>query len=151
MHLIFLLACALALPSAQVKPLPSVYVFTDKASDDGALKAREESVKDLKDAFAGRKKVLVLTDNEDRAEVVVEVLERTSTIPKIRIGITPPNSRVPGVDTPMRVVRLKVKVTRGDDKTEFTNKNTPFENDNGWESAAADVAKQIEKWMLAKK
>jgi hypothetical protein len=51
----------------------------------------------------------------------------------------------------MRVVRLKVQVTRGDDKTEFTNKNTPFENNNGWESAADDVAKQIEKWMLAKK
>jgi len=151
MHLILLLVAAIALPAVQVKPLPRVYVFTEKSEDAAGLKDRQQSVKDLEDVFAGRKKVLLLTKSEDDADVIVEVLERTVTVPKIRIGISPPNSRIPGVDTPMKAVRLKVKVTRGNESLEFINKNMPFENDRGWDSAADDVAKQIEKWMFAKR
>jgi hypothetical protein len=146
-----LLGCAAAALTAQANPLPRVYVFTDKDSNDGALKDREESVKDLQAAFAGRKKVLSLADSEERSDVVVEVLERATTVPKFRIGISPSPSRVPGVDPPMRAAVLRVKVTRGEHTVEFRNKNTPFENPHGWDAAADDVVKQIEKWMLAKK
>jgi hypothetical protein len=146
-----LLALAVALPSAQTKALPRVYIHTDQSPTDGALKEREESVKDLKAVLASRKKVLTVIDNEDQADVTVEVLERTTTVPKVRIGISPPNSSVPGVGMPARTVRLRVRATRGDEKSEFTNKNTPFENDRGWESAADDVARQIEKWIFGKK
>ena len=148
------LALCVALPSAQTKPLPRVYVHTDQSPGDGVLKEREQSVKDLQSAFGSRKKVLTLVDNDDHADVEVEVLERTTTVPKVRIGINPPNSGgIPGagVGVPNRTVRLRVRATRGDEKQEFTNKSTPFENDRGWQAAAEDVERQIEKWIFGKK
>jgi hypothetical protein len=148
---VLVLGSAVALPSAQTKTLPRVYVYTDKSADDRAVTQREESVKDLRDVFAGRKKVLTLTDDQDKADVTVEVLERATMVPKVRIGILPPNSGAPGANVPQRTVRLKVRATRGDEKVEFTNKNTPFENDRGWTAAADDVAKQVEKWIFGKK
>src|SRR5262245_50292516 len=84
---VILLGFAVALPSAQTKTLPRVYVYTDQSVNDAVLKQREESVKDLRDVFAGRKKVLTVTDDEDKADVTVEVLERATMVPKVRIGV----------------------------------------------------------------
>jgi hypothetical protein len=30
----------------------------------------------------------------------------------------------------------------------FANKNSPLESNGGWKSAADDVAKQIDKWIV---
>jgi len=135
---------------AQTKALPRLYVYTDESFDDGFLKEREQSVKDLREAIAGRKKVLALSDDKEHADVTVEVVERTTSVPKVRIGLAPPNSGEPGGSGPSRTVRLHVRARRGDDTIDVTNKNAPFENDRGWVAAADDVAKQIEKWIVGK-
>lgn len=133
----------------QTKALPRLYVFTDQSPGDGFLKDREESVKDLRQIFGGRKKVLTVTDEEDKADVVIEVLERTTTVPKVSIGVGPRTSTgAPGMSVPSRAVHLRVRATRGETTVEFTNKTTPLVNAQGWTAAADDVARQIEKWLL---
>jgi len=138
-------------PSAQTqtKALPRLYIFTDQSPNDGFLKDREQSVKDLRQIFGGRKKVLTVANDEEKADVVVEVLERTTTVPKMSIGVGPPTSMGgPGMTMPSRAVHLRVRATRGETTVEFTNKTTPLVNAQGWTAAADDVAKQIEKWLL---
>src|SRR5262245_41883565 len=129
------MSAAIAVSSAQTKSLPRVYVHTDQSNGDAVLKERQQSVKDLQSVFAERTQ----GEDEDKADGEVEVLERTRTVPKVRIGTNPPNSGLPGVGVPSRTVRLRVRATRGDEKQEFTNKSTPFENDRGWQAAAEDV------------
>jgi hypothetical protein len=148
--LLFAFILAAPLAAAQTTALPRLYIFTETSPDDSFLKEREQSVRDMRDVFASRKKVLTLADDEEHADVVVQVLERTTTIPKVRIGFSPPDPSMPGANMPARTVRLRVRATRGQEKIEFTNKNTPFENDRGWQAAADDVAKQIEKWVVGK-
>ena len=120
-------------------------LVVNKADRPGA----DEAVKDLRQIFGGRKKVLTVADEEDKADVTVEVLERTTSVPKVSIGVGPSGSMgAPGMTMPSRAVRLRVRVTRGETTVEFTNKSTPLGNANGWKAAADDVAKQIEKWLL---
>jgi hypothetical protein len=149
---LFSLACATpgqgTTPTAP-PPLPRVLVETDPENGDGALRDRLQSVKDLRSALLDKKKRLVVVDDRDRADLVITVVERTTTIPRIRIGLTPP-----GTTGPVRAVRLRVTLTRSriddqDGRVEFTNKNTPFENARGWTAAADDLAQQIEKWIVA--
>ena len=106
-------------------------------------------MKDLRHIFGGRKKVLTVTDEEEKADVAIEVLERTTTVPKVSIGVGPRTSTgAPGMTVPARAVHLRVRATRGEETFEFTNKTTPLGNAQGWTAAAEDVAKQIEKWLL---
>jgi len=149
LYVIALLALVAPVSKVQTNALPRLYVFTDKSPADGFLKDREQSVKDLRQIFGGRKKVLTVADEEEKADVIVEVVERTTTIPKVSIGIGQPTSMgSPGATMPSRAVHLRVRATRGETTVEFTNKTTPLGNAQGWTAAADDVAKQIEKWLL---
>lgn len=134
--------------AAQTSALPRVYVHTAESGDPRELRDRQQSVKDLRAAFARKKKDLVVIDDEERADFDVELVDRTTVVPKIRIGLTPPG---PGAAGPGRVVHLRVKLTRGDQSVEFTNKNTAYDVSNGWSSAADDVVRQIDQWIVLHK
>jgi hypothetical protein len=139
---------AVARSSAQsTSALPRVYVTTAPSGAVEELRDRQQSVKDLRKALAGKKKVLTLVDVEEKAEITVEVIGRSTTVPRVRFGLP-----TPGQVGPARVARLRVKATRGEtDPISFTNENSPLEANRGWESAAEDIAKQIEKWISGKK
>jgi hypothetical protein len=131
--------------AAQTSSLPRVYVSTDPAGDKNDLRDRQQSVKDLRGALASKKKTLVVSDSEERSDITVEVIDRATTVPKVRIGVAPPGG-------PARAVHLRVRLTRGsEDPVEFTNTNTVIETSGGWTAAADDIAKQIEKWIAGHK
>jgi hypothetical protein len=136
-------------PRATAPALPLVCVIT---SDQGAaddLKGRQASVKDLRAALADKKKHLVVVDQEDRADFVVEVMERTTTTPKILFTPMEPGVAGPVSTGPSRAVHLRVTIVRGSsDPVEFANKGTAIESRGGWRSAADDIAKQIDKWIV---
>jgi hypothetical protein len=138
--------------TSQAPPnLVRVYVYTDAAGEAAELGARRDSVKDLRAALAEKKKGLVLVDTEDVAHVSLEVVERTVTIPKFVFGTgILPGQRpgVPGTAGPVREVHLHVKLTWRDESVVFTNKNSPIESGSGWRSAANDIAKQLDKWIV---
>lgn len=140
------LSPATGTPAAQVPALPRVYVHTAKTGDASELRERQASVKDLRVAFAKRQKTLVVVDDEDRADFDVELMERTTVVPKVHIGLTPP-----GTVGPARVAHIRVKLTRGEQMVEFTNRNTAYDVMNGWSSAADDVVKQIDQWIALHK
>lgn len=141
--------------TAQLDPkLIRVHVQTDEGGDPTELAARRESVKHLLSAIAGKKKAgLVPADNEDAADVVVEVETRGVTVPKVVIGLSGgmgnPSGRPGPATSQVRVVKLGVTlaIARESDSVEITNKNRPNETESGWKSAADDVAKQVEKWI----
>jgi hypothetical protein len=130
----------------QVPALPRVYVHTGETGDPSELRERQASVKDLRAGFARKKKDLLVVDDEARADFDVEVVDRTTVVPKIRIGLTPP-----GAGGPARLVHLRVKLTHGDESMEFTNKNTAYDVMNGWSSAADDIVRQIDQWIVLHK
>jgi len=141
----FFLSAFSAVPSAQTSRLPRVYVSTSERGEGSELANRQQSVKDLKKALSGKKKTLTLSDDEERSDITVEVMDRTTSVPRVRFG---PPSR----GGPSRAAHLRVKLTRGNnDPIQFTNKNTAFEDTGGWEAAAEDIAKQIEKWIFGHK
>jgi hypothetical protein len=111
----------------------------------------EQSVKDLAAALAGRKKLVTIVDDEDKADVVVDVQDRTTIVPRITIGLGPRPGQTsnPAATGPAREARLRVNasLTHADESRELTNKNRANDNPGGWRSAAEDVAKQVEKWL----
>jgi hypothetical protein len=129
--------------------LPLVYVTTSDQGGADDLKGRQQSVKDLRAALSDKKKHLVVVDQEDRADFVVDVIERTTTIPKILFTPMQPGVAGPVSSGPSRAVHLRVTIVRGSsDPTEFTNKGTAIESRGGWNFAADDIAKQIDKWIV---
>ena len=142
-------------PTPQLDPkLIRVHVQTDEGGHPDELEARRESVKHLASAIAGKKKAgLVVADNEDAADVVVEVEQRGVNVPKVVIGLSggmgSPSGRPGAPMTQVRVVKLGVTVAiaRDGDPIEIINKNRPNETESGWKSAAEDVVKQVEKWI----
>jgi len=119
------------------------------AGDAGAADFRE-SAKYLSKTFADKKKDLVLTA-EEQADVVVTVTDRAVTVPKVAIGLVSPGrigSPAPG---PIRDLHLTVTLSSGGNVVEITNKNVARESTGGWGAAAADVAKQVEKWIAEHK
>jgi hypothetical protein len=137
--------------ASQVDPaLIRVYVDSQSGPDAIGSSERQQSGKDLAAALAGKKKLVTIVDDEDKADVVVEVHERTTTVPKIVIGLGPrPGQTNPAATAPTREARLRVSVslTHADESREITNKNRANDHPGGWKSAAEDIAKQIEKWL----
>lgn len=134
-------------PSPQPNPsLVRVFVETDDIGEAHDLSERRESVRDLAAALARKKKTIAVVDDEDKADVVVEIVDRSVTVPKVVIGVGPPGQR-PGLAWPTRVVVLRAKLTFGGDSVTFTNKNKPAENSPGWKSAADDIGDQVDKWI----
>lgn len=118
--------------------------------DDAGAADFRESAKDLSKAFADKKKDLALTA-EAQADVVVTVMDRSVTVPKVAIGIVTPGRIGSPPAGPIRELHLTVKLSSGGDVVEITNKNVARESTGGWASAAADVAKQVEKWIAEHK
>ena len=130
--------------------LVRVYVHTDDTGDVVEVSARRDSVKELRAALADKKKDLVLVEGRDGADVVVEVVDRTVTIPRVVFGTSPRSGQPPDARTAglARAVHLRVTLTYRDEPTIFDNKNTLIESNGGWQSAADDVAKQVDKWIV---
>jgi hypothetical protein len=131
--------------------LVRVYAHTDDAGDISDRDARRQSLKDLRAALNDKKKDLVLVKTEDEADVLVEVVDRTTTIPKVVFGpvVSPSQpSRGTGAASPIRAVHLRVTLTYLGDPVIFTNKAALIESTGGWRSAAEDIAKQVDKWIV---
>jgi hypothetical protein len=134
---------------AAAPALPLVYVTTSDQGDTDDVKGRQQSVKDLRAALSDKKKHFVVVDQEARADFVVQVLERSTTIPKVLFTPMQPGVAGPVMTGPSRAVHLRVTLVQGaSDPTEFTNKGTAIESRGGWNSAADDIAKQIDKWIV---
>lgn len=148
-----LVVSALHLVGQASKPaapaLPLVFVTTSDQGGTQDVKGRQESVKDLRAALGDKKKHLVVVDHEDRADLVVQIIERTTTIPKVVFTPMQPGVTGPASTGPSRAVHLRVTIVRGSsDPVEFTNKGTAIESRGGWNAAADDIAKQIDKWIV---
>ena len=129
-----------------------VYVDSRPApGDDLGLSERQQSGKDLATAIASKKKLFTIVEDEDKADVVIELKERTATVPKLVIGIGPRPGQAgdPGTSAPSREAQLRVAATlaHAEESIEIKNKNRAFDNPGGWKSAAEDIAKQVEKWV----
>ncbi len=115
------------------------------AGDAGAADLRE-SAKDLSKIFADKRKDFVLTA-EEQADVVVTVMDRAVTVPKVAIGVVSTGRMGSPTPGPIRELHLTVTLSSGGTDVEITNKNVARESAGGWKAAAADVAKQVEKWI----
>jgi hypothetical protein len=122
-----------------------LYVSAPDGPDDAA---RRESVRHLKSALASKKKDVAVVDEEDAADVAVDVVERTVTTPRVVIGLATPGQ--PGTQAPSRLVHLRVQLNapRLDTSLRIENKNRAYDTGPGWESAADDIVKQIVKWSI---
>jgi hypothetical protein len=155
MTFVFLLALvavgAAAAPPPQTAPKGPLRILVQTDEIGGDLVNRQASATDLSAALAAKKKVFLVVDTEERAEVIVDVLDRTVDTPKVVIGIGARPGSPPGTPTgPARTVRLRASVKYAEETTTLTNKNSPLENQRGWKSAAEDLAKQIEQWIAAR-
>lgn len=126
-----------------------VFVHTEDSGHPSELAARQQSVKDLTAALAGKKKVLAIVPQEESADVVVEVRGLSVTVPKVAFGIPARPGEPAGGAAMARKVQLAVGVRPPPalDGEAFKNKNSPLESPLGWKQAADDIAKQIEKWI----
>ncbi len=130
--------------------LVHVFVRTDDGGEGIELAGRKQSVADLSSSFASKKKSFVVVDDERKADLIVEVMDRSVVTPKVVLGITPrPSdpSSIAGMNGPVRAVVLRARVVRQDHTPIFVNKNKPAESPRGWKDAAEDLAGQIEKWV----
>jgi hypothetical protein len=134
-------------------PAPSlIRVFVETDPGDGKeFTNRQQSVKDLSEALAAKKKIIVIVDDEDKADVVVEVVERDLEVPKVVLGVDVRPGRSTGMNAPVTRATLKLRLTSGPDELDLKNKNTANDNPGGWKSAAEDLAGQIEKWINSNK
>jgi len=150
------LSLAAQTPAVSTQPAPNlirIYVQTADGGHPDERDARRESLDHLAAALAGQKKgtVLAIVDAESKADVVVDVIERSVTVPKVVFGLGPSRSggaSSPSMNPPTRHATLQVtlEMASGSDRIEFKNKNRAVESEQGWKSAAGDIAKQIEKW-----
>ncbi len=130
-----------------------VYVTTADGGHPDELAARKASAEQLAAALAGQKKgtVLAVVDADSKADVVVDVIQRSVTVPKVVFGLGPSRSggaSSPSMNPQTRHANLHVTLhmAAGSDRVEFKNNNRAIESEQGWKSAAADISKQIEKW-----
>lgn len=144
-------------PMAPAQPDPRiirVYVITADGGHPDELAARRASVAHLAASIAGQKKgtVLAVVDAESKADLVVDVIQRSIDVPKVVFGLGP--SRSGGASSPSMnpqtrhaVLHVTLHMAAGSDRVEFKNKSRSIESERGWKSAADDIAKQIEKWI----
>jgi hypothetical protein len=145
-----LFAFALHAPQSPAAPaLPRVYVYTSESGDSDDVRDRGASVKDLRAALKDKKKDLVVVDAESDADLLVEVLDRAVTIPRVVFGMAPRMGQQPDPAGPTHEVHLHVAMRHPNETAlDISSKNGPLESTGGWKSAADDVAKQIDKWIV---
>lgn len=131
-----------------------VHILTADGGHPDELAARRASLDQLAASLAGQKKgaSLVVVDAESKADVVVDVIQRSVTIPKVVFGLGPSRSggaSSPSMNPPTRhaVLHVTLHMAAGSDRVEFKNNNRAIESERGWKSAADDIAKQLEKWI----
>ena len=149
-------SCLLALQSVsalQADPgLVRVYIDTRPTAGEGlSLTERQQSGKDLAAAITSKKKLFTLVEDETMADVVLEVLDRTVTAPKLVIGIGPRPGQAgdPATSVPAKEAQLRVgaSLAHANESLEIKNKIRANDNPRGWKSAAEDIVKQVEKWV----
>lgn len=136
-------------------PLPDpalvrIFVQTEEGGEGSELADRRQSVKDLASSIAARKKTMAVVLAAEKADLVLDVVDRGVTVPKVVMGLGPrpgDPSSIPGMGTPVRIVVLRARLSDGHQSPIFSNKNKPAESKGGWQSAADDIAGQIEKWV----
>jgi hypothetical protein len=134
--------------SAQAAPPPMrVFVRTDDTGDGEELAGRQQSVKDLAEALAGRKKYVVLVEDRREAQIVLDIVDRGVTVPRVVFGMGARPGQPPGGSAPARTAVQRVELAFDGDELVLRNKNTAFDNPRGWKSAADDIAKQVQKWI----
>ena len=75
-------------PAGTSQPDPAlIRVYIDTKPGLGDTAALAQSAKDLTAALARQKKLFTIVEDEDKADVALEVQDRTLTTPKIVIGI----------------------------------------------------------------
>jgi ribosomal protein L14E/L6E/L27E len=140
-------------PRPPAPHLIRVHVQTDDGGVAEELAARRQSVGHLAAAIAGQKKgkAFVIVDDEDTADVVIEVMHRGLTVPRVTIGLGTmglrPGFRAPVMPTQLAQLYVTMAAPRAADPVEVTNKNRAQDSERGWKSAADDIAKQAEKWI----
>lgn len=136
------------LPQATTARVVRVFVQTDDGGEPSELAARQASAKDLSAALASKKKTLRVVEDEDSADIVIDVVDRALTIPKVVFGLGARPGE-PSAIGPTKTAVLRVRLTSATGLgTDFTNKNKAADNPRGWKSAAEDIADQIDKWVL---
>jgi hypothetical protein len=130
-----------------------IRVYVDTRAGVGDAAALSQSAKDLTAALAGKKKLFTIVEDEDKADVALEVQERTVTVPKIVIGIGSGPGSNPASTAPVREGRLHVggSLVHADESIEIRRKNRVNDHPGGWKSAAEDIVKQVEKWVSARR
>jgi hypothetical protein len=146
------LACAVQTgapkPAPPAPPPPSpnlIRVYVDAGGDDDP--ALKTSVKDLAEAIGDRKKSLTSVDDEDKADVTVQVIQRVTDTPKVVIGIGSRPGEPPGGAMVQRTGKLQIQIRFGAMQVSLENKNKAYDNPRGWKSAADDLAGQVDKWV----
>lgn len=144
-------------PAVAVAPDPRlirVHVLTADGGHPDELAARRVSLDQLAASLAGQKKgkSLAVVDAASKADVVVDVIQRSVNVPKVVFGLGPSRSggsSSPSMNPPTRhaVLHVTLHMAAGSDRVEFKNKNRVIESEQGWKSAAGDIGKQIEKWI----
>jgi hypothetical protein len=158
--LLLVLACvgvAGQAPAATPQSAPNlirIYLQTADGGHPDELAARRQSLDHLAASLAGQKKgsVIAVVDAESKADIVVDILQRSLTTPKVVFGLGPSRAggaSSPSMNPPVRHATLHVtlEMASGSDRVEFKNNNRATETERGWKSAADDIAKQIEKWI----
>ncbi len=146
---LLLLAMGQAAGQAPIVPDPAlirVHVHTGDGVIDEELAARRTSQKDLATALASKKKWLVNVDDEEQADVSLEITGRSITVPRVVIGLAgrPGEPPSPGL---VRRGTLSVTLKSGPATLRLANKNATSDNPGGWKSAAENIADQVEKWV----
>ncbi len=106
-----------------------------------------ESAQDVSAAFATRKKDLVVVASPEDADVVVTITDRTVTVPKVAIGVVPPNRPGAPASGRVRIMHVRTTLTAGKDEIEVNSKSSALKRTTTWKLAAEDVAKEVEKWI----
>lgn len=130
--------------------LVRIFVQTEESGEGSELAGRRQSVKDLALSIASKKKTLAVVDAALKADLVLEVVDRGVTVPKVVMGYFPrpgDPASIAGMGGPVRIVVLRARLSDGHESPIFSNKNKPSESKGGWQSAADDIAGQIEKWV----
>ena len=144
-------AVGFLIPTVPQRPVVRILVLTDDSGQKDELEARKTSVEDLSAALAGKKKIFTAAKDEDDAELIVEVISRALTVPKVIIGLGPRPGQAGVATGPTKAAELRVRMrTRPGETVDFKNKNKASDNPRGWKSAADDIADQIERWQLAR-
>jgi hypothetical protein len=131
--------------------LVRIFLDTEDGGHPEELAGRRESLEHLAEALAKRKKLLVVVDKEELADLVLDVRERRLDVPRVVVGIGGRPGQPPGGGGPARTVQLVAHLTWRGEGVDFLNKNKPLESSRGWRSAADDIAAQLEKWIAERR